>query len=174
MSIALSLVNLARTGWMLRGVPVHLAETVAEHSFLTAYVCLELASTLPSVDVGKLVLYSLVHDVSEAFTGDIVKSVSKVLGESKKKIEVELVNELVGNEVLKKAFMEFTAQNSYEARLAKLCNYIATHIMGLLYKKMGYSVEDILESTWRDIEELSKNLGVENQAKEILKALPFR
>lgn len=52
---AKALLNLVRSGWLLRGIPRFLAETVAEHSFLAAYVCIELGSRIQSVDVGKAV-----------------------------------------------------------------------------------------------------------------------
>lgn len=57
-----------------------MAETVAEHTFLTAYICIELSSRIQDVDVGKAVLYSLIHDIGEAFMGDITKIVSERLG----------------------------------------------------------------------------------------------
>jgi putative hydrolase of HD superfamily len=50
-----------------------LAETVAEHTFLTAYICIELSSRIQDVDVGKAVLYSLIHNIGEAFMATLLK-----------------------------------------------------------------------------------------------------
>jgi putative hydrolase of HD superfamily len=77
---AKTLLNLARTVWLLRGVPPSLAETVAEHSFLSAFICIELGSRIQGVDIGKAVLYTLIHDLGEAFIGDITKPVGLKLG----------------------------------------------------------------------------------------------
>lgn len=46
-------------------------ESVAEHSWRLALMALFAASDLPGVDAGKLIAMCLVHDLGEAFTGDI-------------------------------------------------------------------------------------------------------
>jgi Predicted hydrolases of HD superfamily len=81
--VAFSLINLARTGWMLRGIPGSLAETVAEHSFMSALICMELSEDVKDLDVEKMAIYALLHDLGEAFIGDVVKNFSSSVGETK-------------------------------------------------------------------------------------------
>ncbi|MFN4046079.1 MAG: HD domain-containing protein, partial [Acidilobaceae archaeon] len=70
-----ALTSLARTGWMLRGVPHSLAENVAEHLFVSAIIAYEIAVEaskrgLP-VNPEKAAAVALVHDLAEALIGDI-------------------------------------------------------------------------------------------------------
>uniref|UniRef100_A0A7J3X4S7 5'-deoxynucleotidase n=1 Tax=Thermofilum pendens TaxID=2269 RepID=A0A7J3X4S7_THEPE len=162
---ARALVSLARSGWMLRGVPSPLAETVAEHSFLSAFVCLELAEEV-GADPGRLVAYALIHDLGEAFVGDITKSFSSRVGELKNHLELGFVESCVESELVRKLYREYAEQQSLESRMARLCNYIATYLVGLEYKRMGFEVDDILESTRKEVEELSKELGVDRVVRE--------
>ena len=63
--------RLPRTGWLFRGVPA--AESIADHSFGTAFVVLALADvlnasgTLPTpLDAGKALAIAVLHDLPEA------------------------------------------------------------------------------------------------------------
>jgi putative hydrolase of HD superfamily len=158
--VAFSLINLARTGWMLRGIPGSLAETVAEHSFMSALICMELSEDVKDLDVEKMAVYALLHDLGEAFIGDVVKNFSSSVGETKERIELESVEKGIENELAKKLYGEYSQQQSREAKMAKLCNYIATYIMGLRYREMGFRVDDIIENTKKEIEDFSRELGV--------------
>ncbi|MEM0026989.1 MAG: HD domain-containing protein [Ignisphaera sp.] len=166
--IARALISLVRSGWMLRGVPSGIAESVANHSFLTAYICIEIGSKIEGVNIGKLVLYSLLHDVSEAFTGDIAKVVSLRVGAVKKELELDLIEENVDNPLVKKMFREYLEQKDFESKVAKLCNYIATYLIGLEYKRLGYKVDDIIDNTYRDIMEMTKKYNLEEIVTELL------
>jgi putative hydrolase of HD superfamily len=165
-SAARALLSLARSGWMLRGIPGSIAETVAEHSFMSAFICLELADRAGVADPGKLVAYALVHDLGEAFVGDVTKDLSSRIGELKNRIELDFVESEVENELVRKLYREYAEQRSLESRMARLCNYIATYLVGLEYKRMGFEVDDILESTRREVEELSKELGLDHLVRE--------
>ena len=46
-------------------------ESVAEHSWRLAFMALLVANEFPDVDCGRVVRMCLVHDLGEAFTGDI-------------------------------------------------------------------------------------------------------
>ncbi len=47
------------------------AESVAEHSWRTALMALLLAPEFPAVDMDRVIRMCLIHDLGEAFTGDI-------------------------------------------------------------------------------------------------------
>ncbi len=46
-------------------------ESVAEHSWRTALMAMLLESELPGIDINKVIRMCLIHDLGEAFTGDI-------------------------------------------------------------------------------------------------------
>jgi len=60
--------DLVRSGYAFLGSG---KESVAEHSFMTAFICFVLAKMDPGVDGAKLVAMALVHDLAEARTGDL-------------------------------------------------------------------------------------------------------
>lgn len=45
-------------------------ESIAEHSFLTAFICFAMAKIDPDLDMEKVVTMAIVHDIAEARTGD--------------------------------------------------------------------------------------------------------
>ena len=59
----------ARAGWVLRGV--HEPESVADHSWGTAMLCLLYAEDA-GVDRDEAIRMALLHDLAEAVTGDVV------------------------------------------------------------------------------------------------------
>lgn len=167
---AMALISVARTGWMIRGIPSNLSETVADHSFLTAYVCMDLISRLndPNISLEKTVLYAIIHDIGEAYIGDVVKTASIRLGGIKTQIELEVVEREIDNDIVKQLYREYAESKNKEALLAKLCNYVATYIKGVEYAKIGYRVNDVLESTYAEIKELSTKLGVWDTVSELM------
>ncbi|WP_084066980.1 HD domain-containing protein [Desulfocicer vacuolatum] len=62
------LTRLPRSGYQFLGAG---QESVAEHSFMTAFICFTMAKMEPKVDGGKIVSMALVHDFAEARTGDL-------------------------------------------------------------------------------------------------------
>lgn len=62
-----------RTGWQIRGVPD--PESVADHSWGTAMLCLRFAER-EQVNAGKAVHMALIHDLAEATVGDIPRRVA--------------------------------------------------------------------------------------------------
>jgi putative hydrolases of HD superfamily len=60
-----------RTGWIDRGVPPGEAESIADHSFRTAFLAWMAASAEPELDSDRVLKLALVHDLAEAITGDI-------------------------------------------------------------------------------------------------------
>jgi len=168
---ARTLLNLVRSGWLLRGIPSPIAETVAEHIFLTAFICIELSSNIQGVDVGKVVLYSLIHDIGEAFIGDIVKPLSVRLGELKGHIEEDYITKNIDNELIVDLYKKYIRQIDFEAKLAKLCNYISTFLVGTEYKDLGYKVNDIIDNTYNEIERISRELNIEGIVKNLITKL---
>jgi putative hydrolase of HD superfamily len=68
-----TLKHLPRTGWLLRGVRA--GESIADHSFRTAFAAMLLADALRAqgypLDPGRVVRLALLHEIAECRTGDI-------------------------------------------------------------------------------------------------------
>jgi putative hydrolase of HD superfamily len=84
--------RLYRQGWLKRGLPEGLCESVAEHSFGTALLALLLAGergdggSCGPVDATRAALLALVHEMGESYAGDITP-VDGVSREDKEKLE---------------------------------------------------------------------------------------
>lgn len=87
---ALSLKNLPRTGWVLRGAP---RESVAEHSYGAAIIALVLSrmEKLSAKNEASLVRLALLHDLHEARIGDLVPSQKRKLMPDEAKAEREML-----------------------------------------------------------------------------------
>ena len=88
---ALSLKNLPRTGWILRGAS---RESVAEHTYGTAIIALALArmEKLSAKDEATLLRIALLHDLHEARIGDLVPSQKARIKPDEAKVEREMLN----------------------------------------------------------------------------------
>jgi len=91
---ALSLKNLPRTGWSLRGAP---RESVAEHIYGAAIIALVLArmENISQKDEHTLLCLALLHDLHEARIGDLVPSQKKKLKPDEAKVEREMLSDTV-------------------------------------------------------------------------------
>ena len=73
-----SLEGLPRTGWCQHGVPR--PESVAAHCFGTAILALALGpAVLPELDADRAVRLAILHDVGEAWTGDLPSKAAELL-----------------------------------------------------------------------------------------------
>ncbi len=155
--------SLARSGWMLRSIPACLSETVSQHSYRVALLTLGLAAKLSSkgvnVDVGRAVLLALIHDIAEAYIGDISPMFKGY--NVKEPAELEAVIERIGIENITRLFREYQEQESIEALIVRLADQLATLSKAYKYSRMGYDVSDIIENTRRTINTLSKKLGLD-------------
>ena len=171
--IANTLKSLSRTGWMLKGVPCALAETVAEHSYLTSLIALDLSSRLKirgfNIDPLKTTSLALIHDVAEAFIGDIAKTFDKLTGEVKAEVELKVAEENIKNKFLLDLYKDFTEGKTIEAKIARLCDYLATYIQAVRYEKIGFDISDIKLNMYKKILELAEDLGMKELVMNYIK-----
>jgi len=154
--------HVPRTGWVLRGVPPAVAETISDHIFLVTLLSLKISQDLVEngfkVDVAKTLTMSLVHDLPEAVTGDIVRYVKEEEPSYFKMIDEKSLESLGMGKYLP-LYKEFEERKSLESIIVKLSDCLATIIEGRKLVALGY----------RDVEEIVKNM--ENQVEKILESL---
>lgn len=161
-----------RTGWMLRGVPAAIAESISEHMNEAALLTLVLGEKLAQKGVKINIYHAAViassHDVSEAIVGDIVKIVTDLIGkELKESIEIRALEKYIGNSIITHLVKEYIEQKTIEARLAKLAEQLATLMQGLRYYKQGYDVTEIICSMLKSIERTLKEKPFELLRNEL-------
>ena len=147
-----SLKNIPRQGWVIEGVPKAIAEDVAQHSYEVALTSLIIALDLEKkgiqVDLGKLLSMALIHDLPEAFIGDIIKYMQKYIGRLKEEAEIQSLNEFIGVDYIVQIHSEYIKGENIEALIVKLSDLTATAVQAMRYYNLGYSnVKRILDNT---------------------------
>jgi putative hydrolase of HD superfamily len=123
---ARELKRLKRTGWVLKGVAS--PESVADHSFMLAVMSYFYAKKL-HLDADKCVKMALMHDLGEAFSGDIPDrahdSERTMPREEKRKREAEGMRKTLAllpateAKEMRGLWEEFVARKTKEAQLVK-------------------------------------------------------
>ena len=170
--LAMRVKNIARTGWMMRGVPPSESETVAAHSYEVAVLALVLGGKLRSsgfaVDIEKTLKLALLHDIAESVIGDIVKAVKERIP-NPRAIEVDALREL-GMEEYAKLFEELELGSSAEAYLVEVCDNLATLLQAIRYVNRGYTqVLELAESVRRRLERMLTSGPLPGEALAVLR-----
>ncbi|MHA1213604.1 MAG: HD domain-containing protein [Candidatus Heimdallarchaeota archaeon] len=78
---ALRLKRMVRSGWVYSGVPRADVESVADHSFMTTLVSLVIAleeqKNGNEIDIEKIMIMALLHDLSESVSQDVDRRIRK-------------------------------------------------------------------------------------------------
>lgn len=69
--ILYALKSTPRQGWLDRGIPALDAESVADHSLMTAMIAWVVACNDKALDASKVLQLALIHDAEEAIVGDL-------------------------------------------------------------------------------------------------------
>lgn len=141
--------DLPRTGWIQHGISD--PESVAGHVLGVAHLALALAPRVdPPLDVDRVVALAVVHDASEALTGDLPKPASRLLPPgAKAQAEAAASRELFEpcHPVALARCEEYEAGETREARFAKLCDRLQLGVRLLAYKRAGFAgLEDFVET----------------------------
>lgn len=132
--------DLKRTGWLDKGVRD--PESVADHSFMLALLAYIYSRKL-GLDTDKAVRMALLHDICEAYSGDIADRIrdedQDVPDSGKKRLEEEGLRKLVSflpedfaNEIFS-LWEEFEKRESPEARLVKDLDKLEMCMQALVY-----------------------------------------
>ncbi len=146
-SIVNTILNTPRIGWIQRGVPQAIAESVGDHVLLTSYLAMILCRSAQRVDdsinADKCVSMALIHDIHEALTGNVGNSVRSLVSDWRD-LEVRLFDELQLPEELRNYFREYRYGLSIEGRIANLSDKLATLIRACMYARIGYDMEELI------------------------------
>lgn len=167
---------LARTGWMLRGIPNAVAETVSQHSWESAVIALLITEKAKSkgvqVDPFKAATLALLHDLMEGVTGDVPKYTTALLGGLKGEIERKALSDAKLDGLLRELLEEYMGGATNEAKAAMIADSVSTYLQALRYQKAGYlKVREIADSSRSKALNLSKGTALEEVVLEVLNTI---
>lgn len=167
---------LPRTGWLLRGVRD--VESIADHTFGVAWVAMLLADRavargLP-VNVEKVLRMALLHDLSEARTGDLPSTIKPYFpGDTLKQADEQAARKILqplgeaGANYLALRH-EYEQRTSLEARIVKAADKLDLLLQAHEYEKGGAKN---LGEFWDKADEDFAKLGLDELIADILIAL---
>ena len=135
-----------RMGWRVRGVRD--GESVAEHSYAVAFICMILADRLAvELDREKLLMIALLHDLPEHMLGDIHAPATGLLGEDvKEAAEERILRQLFdgaeGGERYIELWKEFADRSSVEGRLVRAVDKLEMFTQAYQYESAGNRMLD--------------------------------
>ena len=156
---ALRLKRMPRSGWIYSGVPLSKVESVADHTYMVSLISLMTALEEKQkgyeVDVEKVLIMSLIHDLSEGISQDIDRRVRKFAPEKfddfkhdmdKKALEkfADMLPKNTG-EKIKEYFYEYLEGKSREAQIVHEADRIEVIFQLVDYVKKGNSKDNFSE-----------------------------
>lgn len=165
--------RLDRTGWVLRGLAPG-AESVASHSFGVGIVAMLLADECRArgveVDVERVLRLALLHDLAEARTGDMPRTMAKYYGaEARRRAEGAAFTDLLGGlnvelrEVYERLHADYEERGSLEARLVKAADIVDLLAQALAFERAGARE---LDEFWEGAAE--REFGLEGAARAVV------
>jgi len=150
--------HLYRQGWINKGIPPELCESVADHSFGVAILAMVLAdSYYPALDQVKLLKMALIHDIGEIDPGDIVpqENISK---EKKYQLEratiIRVFRQLGIGELYMDIWDEFETGKSPEAQFIKQIDKLEMVFQAGVYEHLEYGcLEEFFNSVKETVED---------------------
>ena len=100
-------------------------ESIAEHSFMTAFICFTMARIDRNIDSEKVVTMALIHDIAEARTGDLNYVEKKYSTVDEAKAISHLIKHLSFGKDIKNLMDEFNSGETKEAQLANDADQIS-------------------------------------------------
>lgn len=114
--------NIPRAGFAFLGAG---RESVAEHSFTTAFIAYVMSRMEPGVDACRLVTMCLLHDLPEARIGDLNYVQKKYVIADEKRAIADATGDLAFGGEIAELLAEFNGQETQEARLAHDADQLA-------------------------------------------------
>jgi 5'-deoxynucleotidase YfbR-like HD superfamily hydrolase len=165
-----------RIGWLLRGVRD--VESVAAHSFGVAVIAMLLADRARArgidVNVERLLRMALLHDLTEARTGDLPSTIKRYFGKSAIKAADEAIAKEVFNQLgdLSESyldlFFDYEHRVSVESRLVKAADKLDLLVQSREYEKGGARS---LQEFWDTADSDFAGLGVDELISDLVAEL---
>ena len=153
----LHLKQVFRRGWLQRDLPEDKCESVAEHCFGNAFLCLLLVDSQPELDKEKVLRLALIHDLGEVYAGDLTPQdgVSKVEKYRREKTAVEkIIGSITTCESLLDDWHEYENQSSPEARFVKDIDRLEFALQACNYQHQKLiNAEDLILKVGRELNE---------------------
>lgn len=157
--------RLDRTGWVLRGLAPG-AESVAAHSYGVAFTAMVLADEVRArgveVDVERVLRIALLHDLAEARTGDMPRTMALYYGaQARHAAERAAFDDMVRNlgearsADYGRLHADYEARESLEARLVKAADIVDLLAQALAFERAGARE---LDEFWEGAAEREFNL----------------
>ena len=131
--------NLYRQGWLYAGLDKNICESVAEHSFALAILCLKYQKDYPeTLDTNKMLIMALIHDLPEAIVGDIIPAENVLQGDKLRREAVSLtylLRDYYDSDFLYKLWLEFESGSSPTGHYVKQMDKIEMLMQALIYQK---------------------------------------
>ena len=163
-------------GWLLRGIRD--VESVAAHLFGVAFIAMLLADRAKmrgrQVESEKVLRMALLHDLSEARTGDLPSTIKKYFEPA----NVKMADERIVKEMLMELgslgesyielWREYEDRTSLESRLVKAADKLDLLLQANEYEKGGAAT---LQEFWESAEADFADLGVDDLIEDLLSDL---
>lgn len=138
---AAGLKRLYRQGWLQHGVPPERCESVAAHTFGVALLALWIVPAhYPRLDLLKTVQMALIHDLGEAFVGDLTPRDGLAPDEKHRREAVAVARLLEGlpnAAELLALWQEYEAGETPEARLVRQLDRLEMGLQASVYAREG-------------------------------------
>ncbi|MFN0107331.1 MAG: HD domain-containing protein [Blastocatellia bacterium] len=165
-----------RTGWLLRGVRD--VESVADHSFGVALIAMLLADLAQrqglEPNVEKVLRMALLHDLTEARTGDLPNTIKRYFDKASlhaadERIADEMLSGLgaIGEEYLL-LWQEYEERSSLEARIVKAADKLDLLLQAREYEKGG---AQNLQEFWQNSETDFSGLEINELISDLVNEL---
>lgn len=143
--ITTNLKKIPRRGWTTK-LGISSPESVADHTFSMSIIAMVLAD-LQNLDTQKVLKMSLIHDIAESITGDLIpEEISK---DKKNKLENKTIDKILSNlpENLAKNYLtiwnEYNDNITNEAKLVHEVDKLEMVVQGLSYVNDGIEKEKL-------------------------------
>jgi putative hydrolase of HD superfamily len=134
--------QLYRQGWLRRGVPPERCESVADHVFGMAMLAWWIADAhYPHLDRDKIIRMTLVHELGEIYTGDLVPGDAVPVVEKHRRERKglwQVVGKLARGEETLALWEEYEAGSTPEARFVKQIDRLEMAFQAAVYRQQGF------------------------------------
>jgi putative hydrolase of HD superfamily len=154
-NIVANLKTVYRQGWVDK-LKMEKPESVSDHTFLMSIMAM-IFSDIQKLDTLRVLKMSLLHDLSESYTGDLTPN--QISKKEKNSLEKETMIKIINNlpDEIKDEFInlwdEFQQNKSPESKLVHEIDKLEMALQAKIYEKEGFKeIKPFLESAEKQIQ----------------------